>query len=329
MRRLFLHKIARRVINWRQILLILLAGFAVSPSAYGQSQVIILETKASQKSELFIQGMINTCLPCAGAERIDGEGDPRKLAAAMDDIKAKENVLLITLGTPAAKLATREMPNGKILSVLTSNVSYGPTPTGNSYFQPSDGKFKWAYNLAIYIAGPKAKIGIVGSDRASKAAKAELSVSQQQSGLIQFISVNSAKELPDKVREAYDANDFVVFLKDSSVVNRRSMDFIIKSSISKSKQTLVYSRAMVDVGIPFALSPKTKNMGERAGEASMALLNGRSLPPLSSVEDFELHVNCSVIKKIRHDAASSGLTQLCAKPTLALAGIGTISILAH
>ena len=297
----------------------ILAGLS-GYSASAASDIVILETSQTPKSQEFVNSLIKGCLPCASAKRINGEGDPKKLETALESIKGTPAKLVITVGTPAANMASEQLEGVKVLSTL-SNSDDEAGKKSSVHIQRADGLISWGVDLATLISGEKAKIGVIGGKDAISKAKFDLTDDQKLK--VRFFEVHNQKTLPEEISAAYEQSDFVIYLKDSNVVNRRSMDFIVENSIAQSKPTMVFSKALVDMGVPFAISPDTVLLGQRAGVLSDAILRGDVLPEMIAPEDFNLHVNCSSLKRLGSDSS------ICEAGSLKLANTASLKVQVH
>ena len=293
-----------------------LSGFSASAA----SDIVILETSQTPKSKQFVDNLIKGCVPCAQAKRINGEGDPRKLETALETIKDTSAKLVITVGTPAADMASQQLDGVKVLSTL-SNSGENQIKESSFLIQRADGLINWGVDLAMVVLDEQVKIGVIGGKNAIENAKSDLTVDQKSK--IQFFEVRNQKSLPDQISAAYDQTDFVIYLKDPSVVNRRSMDFIVENSIAQNKPTMVFSKALVGMGVPFAISPDTDLLGQRAGIVSDAILRGETLPDMIQPEDFNLHINCSSLKRLGSD------NSICQNTSFKLADTASLKIQVH
>ena len=294
-------------------------GYAASASA-----VYIVDTRGNATSEAFVEGLRAKCIPCETAKYYDAKGDPKKLNAIISDIDDGTFPVVVAIGGPAVLAVSNQLPRARVIPALTNKT---PANQGNILSSKLTGE--WSQSNTLYLAesvfGAETVIGFVGGPQTIGALKRELSVNTS-SVKRNFYAVEEPGALPDIVMRAYAEADLVVFLKDASVLNRRSAEYIVKASITQPALTMVFSSALVDMGIPLGIAPDARILGENGASVVVAALDNQNDNEAYGARNFVLHVNCAAAKRFNRDSVEHTGATLCGKPELSLRVAGPLRI---
>lgn len=286
------------------------------------AQVFIIDTKGGASTEEFVQEFMQACSACGEIAYHDGEGDPKRLREAAKAVAAAQDPIVVAVGSPAANAVLDASGSVRLVAALAPNVERGGGDDRICKL-PSSLSFESVVDLARALAGPDAKIAIIGGDSAvAEYGKPPPGCSEN---CLSYI-VPEPGELPDVVDRAYASADFIVFLKDGYVINRHSADFIIKQAIAKNKPTLSFSKSLADRGLTFAISPDVSAQAAYAAKAVLVMQSGRQPAVAEHVDLFKLYVNCRALERSTAHKTDFAGDDLCKKKSLNIGAARLISI---
>jgi putative ABC transport system substrate-binding protein len=255
-------------------LLLLLSGYSIAANktiiAVIKSKDITPYNQAIKGFEEYLQekGINPWLVP------YDLEGDDKKAAQIIDEVKQKKPDLILTLGTAATEAAAARIKNIPIVfSVVlnpASNLRHGENITGAAMDIPPITQFEV---LRSVVPATK-RIGVLYTMETGQVMENARNAAERLGMTFIAVSVGSEKEVPQKLKELSKGIDVFYMLADSTVFTPKSTEFILMYTLKHGIPFMGLSQRYVKAGALLALSWDYNDMGRQAGELAYKIIHG-------------------------------------------------------
>lgn len=269
-------------------------------------EVYIVDTVDRQEGRQLGKALADWCPACGTITHVNMGGNmraARDVAGRLEGLEDEGNLsLVITLGKPATRIIANRLKRTPILYTLVGE----PIPEFHSSERvrgfPTDAPVTLQLDVLREMAPSIHSAGIVLS--ASQKAKMQYQRFATTAGL-KFYWIYNEKEMPEALRKAVRQNDAVIFLRDSMVINKDTVRFLLQYTLEHGRHTLGYSRPLVDMGLAAALVPKPEAFGKLVGLAAQEILSGRDVSPKTADRSFyDIHLNEKVLSQLTQRAGT-------------------------
>lgn len=265
-----------------------------------ERRVFIVDTVERPATEEFGAALQAACKTCGPLEYRHIAGSLRTgqlVAAELRSEEAKGRLaLVVTLGKPATRIISDALRKTPIFYTMVGAPMGRFDSARNVRGFPTDAPVDLQLALLRRVAPGTNSVGIVVDHKRAAALRSTLGVAE---GLTLY-EIREEREMPTVMRRAVTSNDAIIFLRDPMVLNNDSVRFLMKLTLENRVHTVGYSKALVDLGLAFALVPDPAAFGKRVGEAAERHLLGQEPSDRSLVEqDYLLHRNETVIMQAR------------------------------
>lgn len=288
-----------------------LTGAAASLTASAQD-VYIVDTVDREETQALGATLEQQCAACGTIKYVHMGGNMRaaqEIAGQLKEMEADGRLsLVVTLGKPATRIIADKLEETPILYTLVGApiAEYQANERVKGF--PTDAPVSLQLDLLREMAPSISTAGIVLSDR-HKARPHYQKISSTEG--LKLYWIGDRKEMPEALRTAVRQNDAVIFLRDSMVINKDTIRFLLQYTLENGRHTLGYSKPLVDMGFAAALVPKPEAFGRLVGSAAQQILSGEEVVPLPADRSFyDVHLNERVLnqltRRVRSQATVGG-----------------------
>lgn len=288
------------------ILFFSLLGGALS-KAYSSDSIIAVKTVTSPEVATILEGVNAACRGRSKIIEFDMRGQAGRTSVLGPAVKAAVNrnpaKYILAIGDPAIKLVNETGVNTPIFFTM---ISY---PKAKGFFGRNIGgislnvPFEDQVNQLRTIIPIVKSVGIV-HDNGNGGLFTDLEKRAANIGveLVQ-LKISSNKDLAKAITEASSRIDALIVFPDSTVINERSYESIIESTIENKVPTVVYSDFLVRRGFLLSLTPDYFSMGQQAGKHMCGCPETAS--SITVPEKITLTVNLRTAKSIGLNISAS------------------------
>ena len=276
----------------------------ITPITAAQADIAILDTMERPETREIRKGIESICQNCGDIVYRSMQGDLRQgqsiLSDFRDRIKDKELDLVVTLGRPASQILARDLTNAKILYSLVSRPLASFEQSNNLSFIPSDATIKLQLAVLTQLAPSVKRVGVLGNPKSIAPLRPAIQAEARSMDLdVDILEVQSEKQLPKALNQIMQSTDAILFLRDPTIINSDSIDFIAQTTLENGIPTIGYSKNLVTRGLLFALEPNYFRLGQRIGsQIEDKSMNTIPSETYATMDDFVLHINMSSAKRI-------------------------------
>lgn len=232
----------------------------------------------------------------------DIEGDDRKAAQIIDEVRQKRPDLILTLGTAATEAAAARINDipivfSVVLNPSVNNILRRGNITGVSMDIPFLTQFEV---LKSAVPGIK-RIGMLYNPAETGYVVDSARAAAERIGITLIaVSVASEKEVPSKLEEISRKIDVLYMIADSSVYTPKSTEFILVYTLKRGIPFIGLSEKYVKAGALLALSWDYNDLGMQAGELGYRIIQGARPDELSVAypRDVPLILNLRTARNI-------------------------------
>lgn len=304
------------ILKWLVIALMLsLAVLQVSVQAEADAvSIIVLISKTSEefsqtlsafKDDLTSQG-IN-----ADYEIFPLEGDPRRAAGAIQNIKKRDVHLVFTMGTYATEVAEQANLDVPIIAGMVlrpETIHNQKSATGVYLEHPVNTQLKW---LKQFLPGVK-KIGVLYNPEENEQRITQAKNEAHKLGLkIIAYKVQSPQEISIALKKLSTDVDVLWGISDAIVLTPQTAKHILLFSFRNRIPFVGLSSAWVRAGAIYSLEWDYPDLGKQCSEMALRILRGEdvnSIPPaaprkiryalnMKTAERMKVNISESIIKE--------------------------------
>ncbi len=262
--------------------------------------VYIVDTVDRAESRQLGQTLGEQCAACGHITYVNMGGNMRAAREVASRLEALEEEgalsLVVTLGKPATRIIANRLKRTPVLYTLVGE----PIPEFQSSERvkgfPTDAPVALQLDVLREMAPSIHSAGIVLSEK-HQAKKRYQRIATAEG--LKFYWIDNEKEMPDALRRAVRQNDAVIFLRDSMVINKDTVRFLLQYTLENGRHTLGYSRPLVDMGLTAGLVPKPEAFGALVGHAAQEILSGETVSPKTADRSFyDIHLNEKVLSQL-------------------------------
>lgn len=202
-----------------------------------------------------------------------GEEREDELSNILEEIKSIRPDLVLTLGTPATKIAQETANNIPIIFTMVLDPKGSKiSPPGVSMDIPPEIKLR---NIKKVFPSVK-RIGLIYSSGSISDYEEMLHVGGQFG--FQFIGekINSQKEFPDALKHLWRQIDCFLIIPDSKIYFPESVKYLLTEGLRKKIPIIGLSSSYTEAGALISFYCNYEDLGEQAAEIALKILTGRN-----------------------------------------------------
>jgi ABC-type uncharacterized transport system substrate-binding protein len=264
------------------------------------ADVYVVDTVQREETRLLGQSLEAACPSCGTVKYRQMNGNMRAATTIADELRVEERAgrlaLVVTLGKPATKVIADRLENAPVFYTFVG----APMPAYRNSDRvrgfPTDAPVDVQMGLLRELLPSLETAGIVLSrSNVMSADYRRLG----NSASLNLYWIEDRKEMPDALRRAVSQNDALIFLRDSMVINKDTIRFLLQFTLENGRHTLGYSKPLVDMGFAAALVPRAEAFGRLVGQAAERHLTGAEDADMVADRSFyDVHLNNKVISQL-------------------------------
>jgi len=186
-------------------------------------------------------------------------------------IKAETPDLVLTLGTPATKLAQEVVKDVPALFTMVLDPKAGNvSPPGVVIDISPEVKLRQLKRIL-----PNAKrVGLVYSDKSVSAYQKIAQAGARLGFEVICEKIGSGKELPEGFEDISWRIDCFLMIVDSKIYFRKSVEYLLREALSKKIPVVGLSSAYTKAGALISFDCDYEDLGKQTGEIALKLLSG-------------------------------------------------------
>jgi putative tryptophan/tyrosine transport system substrate-binding protein len=212
------------------------------------------------------------------------EGDAKKAASLLQDIKKSDAKLLLTFGSLATQAAVREglaIPLVASLVLNANDLKQAPNATAVLLEFPVDIQLQWLRRLLPQ----QTTVGVLFNPKENRDIIATATQVVERFG-IKLIAqeVNTPQELPAALDSLAKKVDVLWSIADPAIFSQQTAEPLLLFSFENRIPFVGLAASWVKAGALYALDRDYKDIGVQCGELALHILNGApasTLPPAS------------------------------------------------
>lgn len=283
----------------------ILAGTVCAQGA----KLAIVYTDSLNSTQRTVRGITSTieqgCQQCAFHEFLL-ERDPQLLAGQMDQIKALQPALIVTVGSMATevisgKITDRPIVFSAVLNPETSGFVESLARPGKNITGASlDIPFNVQFTYFKQVIGSIKKIGVLYTSETANLIPPAKALAKAEGLELVAVEVQSEKDIPAAMDMLNGQVDGIWSVADAQIFTQRSTKFILLNTLRNAKPFMGFSRNLVESGALFALDFDYKDIGRQSGEIALRVLGGQSASsiPVAVPRIMWFHYNEKTAKHI-------------------------------
>ncbi|MEA2005498.1 MAG: ABC transporter substrate-binding protein [Acidobacteriota bacterium] len=224
-----------------------------------------------------------------------------------EEIESKHPDLVLTLGTPATKIAQEVVKDIPVVFTMVLDPKGGKIlPPGVSMDIPPEIKLKIIKRV---LPGAK-RIGLIYSANSTPDYKEILQISRQFGIQIIGEEINSREEFPDLLKHLWMQIDCFLMIPDSKIYFLESVEYLLIEGLRRKIPIIGLSSSYTRAGALISFDCNYEDLGEQAAEIALKILAGENLvktqfiPPrkisfslnMLAAEKLEIEVPSEIIK---------------------------------
>lgn len=208
---------------------------------------------------------------------------------------------IFTIGMPATKLAKERIKNIPIFFSMVNNPQdlgfIGNTVSGIC----SDVPIQFLLDKLKAIDTKIKSIGIVYNPENTGEIIKEAEEAAKLMGLkmVEY-KVFSEKDVTGALKEISEKGNALLLIRDKTVINKKTVDDVILSTLENKVSTVAYSEYLVKLGFLFSLTPDYFSLGKQIGNIICMNQTGKfkTLPSIIFPEVLKFSLNLKTAKQI-------------------------------
>lgn len=238
----------------------------------------------------------------------DIKGDEGRWKEVLKDIKEEKPKIIMTFGTFATELVTKDVKDTPIVfstvlnpeesGIVNSLASAGGNVTGASLDIPVETQFSYILNMVPAVK----KVGVLYNPKETGliVERARATANRMQ---IQLITepVNSEADLPMAIDTLFRQIDVLWSVADGTVFSLPAIQKIIVETIRYKIPFMGISPSFVKAGALFSVKWDDMDVGRQAGEAVVKIISGReniSDIPVATPREVSISINARTARTI-------------------------------
>lgn len=272
----------------------------VAPSVFGGDIALFISSDIPAYSKA-IQGIRQTLPSKTTVHEFQMQGNMTKGREMATNIRALNPDAVIVVGLKAALLAKVEIMDSPVVFCLVTNPTQYDLPTKNMTGVLMDSTPLDQLKSMKSVLPSMKRIGLLYHEDHSGAFVAE---SQKQATKIpleiQAVQIHSFSDVPPALRKLVPQVDALWLIRDPTVVNPESLEFIMNMAIDHNLPVFGFSSGLMRYGALATFSGNYTDRGRAAGRLTRHILRGRytvaSLPPPHGIEITQYALNLNAAK---------------------------------
>jgi len=278
---------SKLVVNWRSeidmrlpllILPIVLLWFAGPGAALGSSPTV--HVVITQKIPVVDRLLVDIRKSLGGRAEIRIIDLKGKVGAADEMVSTLTDSLLVddivlALGAPAARAVVDSVSNHPVVCAMTNGVDGSAQPAQGKevYYANADTSVESLVTAMTSVWQHLDKVAVI-----SGAAGVLMPDTTMGNTQVSWLRIESDADLISTLDRISGQVDGFVFPRDSSVLNRRTIDSVVEWLIRKGKPAIGYSRFLVAAGFPAAVGVDDAASRRQVVDLLGALVDRRAVP---------------------------------------------------
>jgi putative ABC transport system substrate-binding protein len=229
----------------------------------------------------------------------DAQGDlelGKKLARKVQESNAS---LIVAVGLKAALAAKAEITDIPIVYMMIQDPLKhqltAPNMTGTLLEVPLDRQLKVMRTFLPTLQ----RLGILYDPvKTSSQVKDAERQAATSNFLLKHLSVESEKDVPQKLRALLSDVEALWLIPDSTVLTNESVQFIVESALAQQRPVIGFSPQLTRLGALLSVSVSYGEVGRETGQLAKRILDGERLLALSPlpIQRFKISVNLKTAK---------------------------------
>jgi len=213
-------------------------------------------------------------------------------------IKSMRPDLVLSLGTPATRLARETANNIPVIYTMVLDPKAGKvSPPGVSMDIPIQIKLR---HLKRILPGAR-RIGLIYSPNSTSASEKVFQMGGRLGFEVVGKKINSAKELPDALKELWQRSDCFLMVPDSSIYSAKSVEYLLVEGFRKNVPVIGLSSSYTKAGALFSFDCDYKDLGEQAAGIVLKILNGEDPAKIKYLGSKKINFSLNLLAAQRLD----------------------------
>ncbi|NKC02093.1 MAG: hypothetical protein GKR90_26840 [Pseudomonadales bacterium] len=265
--------------------------------------VYIVKTKAHPRVDRVVDALNKQLSPFVAVVEYDMQGSYRVGDRVVKEIEAvadRDRSILIGIGAPATELLIEAFPQTPILHTMTDESGL-PERVIKLADRPSISE---QVQMLSKLVPSLSRVGMI----VSRANAADVRRAQRRTSGVEIVvaEVSAPHEVPQALRSLSGDVQAMLFVRDSVVLNKDSIEYIVTQLTSSRRASMVYSEYLVRSGFFASFLIKLESLGLQAERAVASIIaNGRYEQPPTAVEDYDLIVNAHAMQLLGLDTPNA------------------------
>lgn len=284
----------------RSLLLVFLFAFCGQVSTAWSAEVALLVSSDIPAYSKAVLGIQHSLPSGAGVHEYNMKGDLLKGEELAKSIRALNPDLVFVVGLKAALVAKVEILDQPVVFCLVMNPSQFGIPTANMTGVLMDMPFSHQLDLIKTVMPGLGRLGVLYNKTHSGSFVAGARKYARQLNIaLTAIHVDSDHDLPAALRQLLPEVDALWLLRDHTVVNPESLEFVMNMAIDRNLPVFGFSSGLLRYGALATFTADFTEQGRQAGRLALDILRGRytarALPQPASPHypQFALNLNAA------------------------------------